>query len=212
MNNADPKQINTGPPIRPEQMADCLTLPDRWCALKYMPRNAVTAEVGVAYGGFSRVILKELSPKKFYAVDVFSIKPGEVEFWGEDRLLRANMTHYEYYRKNFEKEIAAGKVEMRQGLSFDELWKFDDNYFDYVYLDAGHDYESVRKDILALEHKVKHNGFIQFNDYIPYSYLEGYPYGVVQAVNEFLRRGKHMVKYYCLHPYGYDDIVVQIVK
>ena len=41
----------------------------------------------------------------------------------------------------------------------------DDKKFDFIYIDASHDYESVKKDILNWYPKVKINGYIGGDDY-----------------------------------------------
>jgi hypothetical protein len=48
-----------------------------------------------------------------------------------------------------------------------------------VYIDASHDYESVKKDIEAWNRVVKPNGFLCGDDY-----MAGWP-GVVKAVDEY---------------------------
>lgn len=57
--------------------------------------------------------------------------------------------------------------------------KFEDEYFDVVYIDASHEYEFVKQDIIAWLPKVKKGGIICGDDYI-----KGWP-GVIKAVNEF---------------------------
>ena len=196
--------------IRDDLLINARLLPDRGSALSYMPSNAIVAEIGVAYGGFSRLIISCCHPKKFYAIDIFSEKVDG--FWGEKRFALENTTHYQYYSKIFESEISEGKVELCQGLSWEVLQRFEDNYFDFVYVDAAHDYESVKKDIEELKKKVKNGGYIQFNDYIHYDYFASIYYGVVPAVNEFVNDTESTVEFYCLSSNGYDDIVVKYNK
>jgi FkbM family methyltransferase len=66
------------------------------------------------------------------------------------------------------------------GLSTEVVNKYKDNSLDFVFLDASHDYENVKKDIEAWYPKVKENGIIAGHDYNSYDWP-----GVVQAVNEF---------------------------
>jgi len=202
-------------PIRADAFDSAILLPDRADALNYMPKNGIVAEVGVAYGDFSRKIIDALSPQKFYAIDYFHKNNPLVNFWGRDDFIKDNMPHQQWYENRFKAEIEYGVLETRQGLSWDCLAQFPDNYFDYVYLDAAHDYHSVRKDIMALCGKMKDCGFIQFNDYCERS-LFGQPFGVINAVNSFVNSGKHRVKYFCLSSspkfVGKPDIVVQLHK
>jgi len=202
-------------PIRAEAFDSAALLPDRGDALKYMPKNGTVAEIGVAYGDFSRKIIDTLSPKKFYAIDYFSQSEPFISFWGRDDFKRDNMPHQQWYENRFKAEIESGMMETRQGISWDCLAQFPDDYFDYVYLDAAHDYQSVQKDIQALKNKVKNGGFIQFNDYC-LATASGSLNGVINAVNLFINSGMHKVKFFCLSTdplyIGYPDIVIQLHK
>jgi len=122
------------------------------------------------------------------------------------------MNHLQYYEDRFSKEIEEGVVEIVKGLSWDVLEQFPDDFFDYVYLDADHSYESVLKDVEVLKRKVKNGGIIQFNDYILYDYYRKEYYGVVQAVKQLLRETGSEVLYYCLSTDGFDDMVVRLKK
>lgn len=81
-----------------------------------------------------------------------------------------------------------------------------------MYLDAGHDYDSVSKDIAVLRKKVKNGGIIAFNDYTFFSLYENIEYGVYRAVNELLAEGNCEVIAYCLQANKMDDIIVRISK
>ncbi|MDR2560514.1 MAG: class I SAM-dependent methyltransferase [Holophagales bacterium] len=202
-------------PIKSMAFDSAILLPDRSDALKYMPKHGIITEVGVAYGDFSRKIIDILSPKKFYAIDYFSQNDPFFSLWGRDDCARDNMPHQQWYENRFKPEIENGLMETRQGKSWDCLSQFPDDYFDYVYLDAGHDYKSVMKDIDVLKCKVKNCGFIQFNDYCIGPAFST-PYGVINAVNSFVNSGHHKIKYFCLNTepqhIGFPDIVVQIQK
>ena len=118
------------------------------------------------------------------------------------------------YLKNreFRNEIEEGIFEVKQGLSWDVLAEFPDNYFDYAYLDAGHSYENVARDVAILRQKIKEGGIIQFNDYIRYDYMAHMFYGIVPVVNELIEKSNSEVLYYCLSENGFDDIVLRYQK
>jgi len=204
-----PEPINTG------ALGAAILLPDRTDALKCLPKNGVVAEVGVAYGDFSRKLIDHLSPKKFYAIDYFHQSDPFVSYWERDDFARDSMPHQQWYENRFKTEIKSGMMETRQGLSWDCLAQFPDNYFDYVYLDADHYYQSVKRDIEVLNNKVKTGGFIQFNDYCISPACKP-PYGVINAVNSFVNTGQHKIKYYCINSepllIGSPDVVIQIQK
>ena len=77
-------------------------------------------------------------------------------------------------------------------------WTFRDGYFDWIYIDAQHDYEGVKRDIGVARRKVKDAGLLVFNDYIVWSYVEMAPYGVVAAVNELCREDRWELIYLAL--------------
>ena len=194
-----------------EIMADCKLLPNRDFALSYIPKGGMTAEVGVLYGDFSRKIIDKLIPNKFYAIDIFTLGPG-MDIGNRTDWTKSKMKQQEYIENRFREEMDRGIFFAKKGLSWEVLDTFDDNFFDYVYLDAAHDYDSVRKDIDVLLKKVKNNGIIQFNDYTIYDWNANCPYGVIRAVDEMLVNGRHEVKYFCLDTGGFNDIIVKIKK
>jgi len=211
-NNLFQKVLDAGQ-LPEDRLGNCKVLVNREAVLRHMPFNAICAEIGVAYGDFSEKIMKELKPKKFYAIDYFNRDDPYKAIMNCDYFARDNMPHQKWYNHRFKEEIEKGIMEVKQGLSWDALEQFEDDYFDYVYLDASHDYENVQKDIRVLEKKVKNGGYIQFNDYtlcFPDAFL--LYSGVIPAVNEFINLGKHIVSFYCLAANGCNDIVVKIVK
>ncbi len=171
------------------------------------PRSGVVAEVGVAAGDLSRFILDTLKPKKFYALDMFDMHKNKM-IWGRPSSeLFENMTQLEYFNHRFAKD--AQVVEARVGASADLLEQFDDEYFDFIYVDAGHDYENVKRDTEVAVRKCKRDGLIIFNDYtiIDVFSLEGY--GVVQAVNELVTAGEWKISGFALQHSMFCDIAVQ---
>ena len=192
-------------------MENCKLLPNRDFALSLLPKGGIMAEVGVAYGDFSRKIIDNLCPEKFYAIDIFTGCPG-MDFWDRTDWTESKMKQQEFIENKFRKEIDSGIFFTKKGLSWEVLNSFKDDFFDYVYLDAAHDYDSVKKDIDVLQKKVKNNGIIQFNDYILYDFVSNYPYGVIRAVDEMLIKRKHEIIYYCLHSEGFNDMIIKIKK
>ena len=146
--------------IPSEYLKSAIILSDREEALKYLPKGGIVAEVGVAYGDFSERILATMCPTYFYAIDTFSMN----NIWGRHDLEETGLDQEQWYRKRFEDRIPR-EMALCKGLSWEILEQFEDDFFDYVYIDASHNYEDVIRDIAAVERKVKAGGIIQFNDY-----------------------------------------------
>jgi len=188
--------------IDESKLANSTVLSNREMGLREVPENAVIAEIGVAFGAFSQSMLEIAKPKKMYAIDIFNDKT--TGFWGDNVFAENNTTHFEWYKKKFEKYVSDETLEMKKGLSWDIMAEFPDGTFDYVYLDAAHDYDSVVKDIEVLKHKVKDGGIIQFNDYTFQDAI-----GVAPAVNKYVNETASEVIGYCLSKNGFDDIIVR---
>ncbi|MBS1607740.1 MAG: class I SAM-dependent methyltransferase [Bacteroidetes bacterium] len=176
--------------------------------LPLLPKGGIIAEVGVAYGNFSALLLEILQPEKFIAIDSYAFTTDN-EPWKQTILKESKLSHLEYYKDRFKNEIIAGKVEVHQGLSWDCLAKLPDRSLDYVYLDAGHTYDEVVKDILQLKKKIKDTAIIQFNDYTLFDAFAFVPYGVPKAIHEFITEENLEVLYLCLHRQFFCDLVVR---
>ena len=199
-----------------EKIDGCKLLVDRKSALSCLEKNLVVAEVGVAFGGFTRKLLDIMKPRKFYAIDYFfADNPYLINcggMWNNPKFRGGGLTLLEFYKKRFQKEEENGILEVKEGYSWEVLEKFEDDTFDYIYLDAAHDFESVSKDINVIKKKIKTGGIVQFNDYGFIHADSKECCGVLPAVNKFLWEAKCEVLYYCINGNGLDDLVVRIDK
>ena len=96
---------------------------------------------------------------------------------------------------------------------------FEDNYFNWVYIDTDHSYELTKKELEVCSRKVKDDGYIALHDYIWYDYFNSILddsdiyFGVVKAVNEFiLSREDYEVKYLTLESGMYNTIVIRKIN
>ena len=74
---------------------------------------------------------------------------------------------------------------MHIGNSIDLLTEFEDNYFDWIYIDTNHSYNTTKNELEVAAKKVKDNGLICGHDYIMGNWTSGYKYGVIEALHEF---------------------------
>lgn len=149
------------------------------------------AELGVAYGDFSEVLIKNLEPEQFFAFDTFTWHQGPIVVWGKPaKEVLGGLTHREFYANRFSKFLTPVVIEEGDGAT--NLGKYPDKYFDMIYIDADHSYQSVKRDADVSKQKLKDDGILIFNDYIMFEYLSvAEPnalvwYGVVQVVNQLV--------------------------
>ena len=157
--------------------------------LPFLPRGGVVAEIGVARGDFSRLILDNNTPSKLHLIDPwehqqrtdYANDPNNVDG-------QAQESRYRGILDKFAPEIAAGTVDIHRMYSQDAVTLFPDNYFDWIYIDALHTYDGVRDDLENYFCKVKDGGFILGHDYTNNPNAVHMGFGVIEAVNSFVMR------------------------
>lgn len=122
------------------------------------------AEVGVFTGYYSEVLCKAMPGLDLTCVDIWG--KGKYQ-QAEDECLARLKPYYVKIVKNYSVE-AAKEVE--------------DGSLDFVYIDAAHDYENVKKDIEAWAPKVRIGGIVCGDDF--YQGKSG-GMGVMRAVTEY---------------------------
>jgi predicted O-methyltransferase YrrM len=83
---------------------------------------------------------------------------------------------FEVFKSNI--DPVKDQINIIKSLSWEGAKNYDDNSLDFVFIDAGHDYDSVMKDLNAWYQKIKDGGIIAGHDY-------HYDVGVYRAVNEY---------------------------
>lgn len=91
------------------------------------------------------------------------------------------------YRHVFRMYFNNPKVKIIREFSAKAAEFFDDETFDFVYIDADHSYEGCLEDIKAWYPKVKSGGVIGGHDYVEAVNSFGVKFGVIEAVAEFRR-------------------------
>lgn len=145
-------------------------------------------EVGVQKGIFSEIILKSWEGQTLYSIDPW------LEFSKDEYIDDANVPQNkqeELYQETLERLKPFGnQSKVIRAKSEEAVKLFQDEQLDFVYLDAQHTYEALKKDIERWFPKVKKGGLLGGHDYIDDGiYAEGV-YGVMSAVNEFVRKEK----------------------
>jgi hypothetical protein len=197
------------PKIEQEWLNDVQLISDRKAVLHKLPKMNKMAEVGVGYGDFSKTLIGILQPSEFVAIDTFDGDASDK--WGKP-LQEHNMTHLNYYLHNTDAKNLPCTLSTIQGLSWEVLSGFETDYFDYIYIDADHSYDCVKKDITAAASRIKLGGYMQCNDFTHFDTDNMVHYGVPRAVLELVQTGTYKMRYLCLETRGYYDVVLQRVR
>jgi hypothetical protein len=101
----------------------------------------------------------------------------------------------------FQGEIDAGTITIHRKYSAHAVESFDDQQFDWVYVDGLHTQEAVAEDLRCYAPKVKHDGFICGHDYTNHAAAQHMRFGVIEAVNEFVRETPYTFLALTLEPF-----------
>jgi len=179
--------VHSCPELPIHCLQNCSVLPSRFHLLYHMPKSGRVAELGTLHGYFAQKIFSTSNPTELHIID----------------------TNLSLFRWQFSTDVSAkDRVFLHKGDSSSTLLSFPEQYFDWVYIDADHSYEAVRKDLEAAQKRVKLQGYIVLNDYTVWSPLECLPYGVARAVNQFCIKEGWSFRYLALEADGYYDVAL----
>lgn len=120
----------------------------------------IGAEIGCAGGAVIDYLLKHNLELEMTAVDLWAqntskFNSGYYDHWGHRNLWVMFNKVVARWRK---------RLTILRGYSWDMAEHVEDCSLDFVFIDADHNYESVKKDIIAWAPKVKLNGIICGHD------------------------------------------------
>ena len=146
------------------------------------------AEIGCAKGGTTSYLLHNLPSLHLIAVDLWEFRSEVYEEREYSiRCKEDQKTVFNIFKKVV--NLYKKRLTILRGVSWEMAEQVPDESLDFIFIDADHGYESVKKDILAWFPKVKKGGLISGHDInLP---------GVYQAVQELIQDSKAA---------GYDNI------
>ena len=147
----------------------------RWEVIDQLLKNKnplLGAEIGVKEGRFIAHMLRNYPLITMYAVDPWESQPKGNETYTEWDF---NKIYNEYRQKVKPYSNRCTELRMYSEKAADLV---ENGSLDFVFIDAQHDYDSIKQDIALWEPKVKRGGLLSGHDYHP-----KFP-GVVKAVNE----------------------------
>jgi hypothetical protein len=140
-----------------------------------MPDNGIFVECG-AWQGKSSAYLCDKSNNRFsiFIVDHWEGSKNEENV---HKLAKETNLYLKFLENMGDRKFFPLKMESKRASEC-----FNDNSCDIVYIDMGHTYKEVKRDIELWLPKVKSGGYISGHDYIEYNDID---WGVVRAVDEF---------------------------
>ena len=158
----------------------------------HFPKNGVGAELGVFKGHLSPILQKYTQPAKLHLIDPWYFLSGR---WSWATGNQSTVDALTRILRNFKKSIEAGRVVVHVGDDLEVLRSFPDDYLDWAYIDSSHNYEHTSRELVILEQKVKENGIIAGDDWLPDPNHRHH--GVFRAVNQFLteKEGQYHLLY-----------------
>tara|TARA_Y100001970_G_scaffold285539_1_gene405600 strand:- start:8662 stop:9345 length:684 start_codon:yes stop_codon:yes gene_type:complete len=164
--------------------------------LEQLSKNSTFVEVGVWKGDFSKQISNISNPKLLILVDSWTydekVRGCAPQVDGKEPL---NQNFFDQAKKDtYSKFENNPNVHILDLNSQDASSTYEDNFFDYVYIDAEHTYEAVINDLKFWYPKLKKNGILFGDDY--YWREEDDSLSLHKAYQEFIF--KQNIKNWCV--------------
>ena len=164
--------------------------------LEQLDKNSNLVEVGVWKGDFSKQIWNISSPNLLVLVDSWTfdekVRGCAPQVSGEEPL---NQNFFDQAKKDtYNKFEKIQNVHILDFNSLEASSRYEDNFFDYIYIDAEHTYQAVTKDLEVWYPKLKKNGTLFGDDY--YWREEDDTLSLHRAYQEFIQ--KNHIKKWCV--------------
>ena len=146
----------------------------------------VGCELGVFAGEFAESLIRR-NPKSLTLIDSWSSPDGMLFSGDVDGNNGVSLPQDYLYGLVVSRFAKYTHITVLRGWTYDLIPRLDDGSLDYVYIDADHSYEGMKRDLKLIQSKLKPEGLLMGHDYemnfqkatIPWKF------GVQQAVDEF---------------------------
>jgi len=130
--------------------------------LNYQNKPINYLEIGAFYGANLLSVERTFAThqdSKLYCIDPWEDYTEYPEYKGQQSSI------YESFLENIRNSGKTDKIKIRRGYSNTELLKFEDNFFDIIYIDGNHEPQYVLEDAVLSFRKLKKAGIMIFDDY-----------------------------------------------
>lgn len=161
---------------------------DRYELLKFLP-SGTCAEIGVAKGRLSKIIIENNNPLKLYLIDAwktFDLGYPDGNMVSTDEHEKRYQDVKDYFKNN-------KNITIVRELSVPAANTFNDGLFDWIYIDADHSYNGCLNDLTAYNNKVKDDGYILGHDFTPPGGKPKKGFGVNEAVEDFVNANGYIL-------------------
>jgi len=128
----------------------------------YVDRPINYLEIGTFFGANLLSVADSYGihkDSKLYCIDPWEDYEDYPEYKDEQN------TIYSMFLKNIENSESKDKIVINRGYSNNEVPKFQDDFFDIIYIDGNHEPDYVLEDAVLCFRKLKKNGIMIFDDY-----------------------------------------------
>lgn len=145
-------------------------LPENWynyVDINYYKNRPINyLEIGTSYGSNLIAAAKSYGnhpDSKLYCIDPWEEFPGWRDYPGSTVYEQSKI--YDTFINNLNNSGVKDKITINRGYSNNEILKFNDDFFDIIYIDGNHEPEYVLEDAVLSFRKLKTNGVMIFDDY-----------------------------------------------
>ena len=177
--------------IPKHKLQNCKVLPSRYDIISSLKKNGTCAEIGINKGFFSQKIIELNKPKELHLIDI------NEEVINNSKLI--------FEKKNNIKYVIGDSRKI--------LLEYPTNYFDWVFIDTDHTYDTTKIEIEHCKRILKKDGVMLLHDYIPVEYVKSYEtWGVIGAVNEFVENSDWEFKFISLEPHMFITVALSRIN
>ncbi len=158
--------------LKERNVKNCKLLLNRDELISQIPKNSIVAELGIDRGDFSQKLLDVINPQLLCLIDM----------WGTNRYGKDKA---DLINDKFKSQIKNESIKVFRSDSVTAAENFQSSYFDFIYIDTDHSYETTIKELRAWKTKMKEDGIIAGHDYMMGNWQKTLRYGVIEAVHQF---------------------------